>query len=89
MTLLFIAKLNVLPPQIPLYYSRPGSDQQIVQTYYVFLLPLISLIFITANKFFSASILKEEFAQIIAYIQSISIVLMTFYIFVKVILLVS
>lgn len=86
---LFLLKLNTLPPQIPLYYSLPNSDQQIVNVYYIFLLPLITLIFITINYFFGYRIIKDDFARTVTYVQNISIIVLMFYIFVKILFLVA
>lgn len=85
----FVIKINTLPPQIPLYYSRPGSDLQIVQVYYVFLIPLISLIFIGLNSIIAARVLKDHFVKTIAHFQNIFIIVVMFYIFVRIIALVS
>lgn len=85
----FVVKINVLPPQIPLYYSLPGSDQQVVQVYYIFLLPIFSLIFISINSFISAKVLIDEFPKQIARYMNYFVIGIMFYFFIRIIALVS
>ena len=86
---LFVIKMNILPPQIPLYYSHAINDQQIVQTYYISLLPLLVLICLVLNTFFVSKILNNDFSRKVAHTQNIFLIVMVFYIFVKIITLVS
>lgn len=56
----FALSFNSLPPQIPLFYSRPWGEDQLVDLWFIALLPLLlnSLFFINrwvADKFFADS----------------------------------
>lgn len=85
----FVIKINVLPPQVPLYYSLPGSDQQVVQVYYIFLLPIFSLVFISINSFISSKLLTDEFPRKIARYMNYFVIGIMFYTFIRIIALVS
>lgn len=60
-----LAKL-VLPPEIPLFYGFPQSNQQISQSLFLFIPPLISLTFTLFNAYLSIFVdntyLKKVFA---------------------------
>lgn len=51
--LLFL-KLNDLPPQLPLFYSRPWGEPQLASASTIFLLPILSLAVILVNHFLAA-----------------------------------
>jgi len=51
--LLFL-KLNDLPPQLPLFYSEPWGESQLVSASTIFLLPILSLAVILINHFLAA-----------------------------------
>lgn len=85
----FVIKINVLPPQVPLYYSLPGSDQQVVQVYYIFLLPIFSLLFISINSLLSSKFLTDEFPRKITRYMNYFVIGIMFYIFIRIIALVS
>ena len=47
--LLLILKWGNLPPQLPLYYSRPWGDEQIAPRLFVSIFPIISIICLLIN----------------------------------------
>lgn len=49
-----------LPPQVPLLYSRPWGEEQLVSTAGLFLLPFVSTAVLTANHFITLFLLREE-----------------------------
>ena len=49
-----------LPPQVPLFYSRPWGNFQLVNPVYLILLPAISLGLLVINLFLGLSFLKKE-----------------------------
>lgn len=51
-------KFNLLPPQVPLYYSLPWGESQLTQASLLFLLPTISLILLLINHLFAISLTK-------------------------------
>lgn len=57
--ILFI-KFNSLPPQIPLYYSRPWGESELAPVSYIFLLPALSLVVILLNHLLAVFFLKSS-----------------------------
>lgn len=86
----FILRFNQLPPQIPLFYSKQWGEDQLVDLWFIFLLPLILILIFYFNnfvydKYFSNNILVKK---IIYYLNLFIIIIITF-IFLKIIILVS
>ncbi len=67
MAAVFAWKFQSLPEQIPLLYSRPWGEPQIVEYWYIALLPILMHIFYFLNnlivkKFFATEeLLQKEF----------------------------
>jgi hypothetical protein len=53
-------KFNLLPPQIPLYYSLPWGQQQLSQASSLFILPTLSTILLLINHLFAISLAKTS-----------------------------
>ncbi len=92
MILVFIFKFNRLPPQIPLFYSLPLGESQLVDTWLIFLLPIIMNIFYFINNYFykkfflfSENNLYKNIFKITNYFLIIGFTL----IFIKIIFLIS
>jgi len=49
-----------LPPQVPLFYSRPWGREQLASPLSLFLLPLTSFLVIFVNSFLASLISGEE-----------------------------
>lgn len=47
--ILLIGKWNILPPQLPLFYSLPRSNNQLGSTIQLILLPVLSLLIYLLN----------------------------------------
>lgn len=56
MIVVFLLKLNFLPPQIPLFYNLTG-EKQIADTWMIFILPFLLNIFFILNNY----LLKKYF----------------------------
>jgi len=56
---LIFFKFNDLPPQLPLYYSRPWGESQLATSSLILLLPLLSLIILILNNFLAVFLLKS------------------------------
>lgn len=50
-----------LPPQVPLLYSRPWGEEQIVAKSWLFLLPFLSLMVAVSNQMVASFLAKEVF----------------------------
>lgn len=86
----FILKFTKLPPQLPLFYSRPWGEFQITDRWFIFLLP----IFMNGLFFLNLFLYKKLFAQdtfapnLFKYLNLFIVVSFTF-IFIKIIFLVT
>lgn len=83
-------KYTVLPPQIPLLYSLPNSDNQVVDTWIIAVIPLMSFIFININNYIAKrKFAHDVFIRHVVYIADMTIIVACTYIFIKILLLVS
>lgn len=90
MAALFALKFRYFPEQIPLFYSRPWGDTQIVDYWYIVLLPILMHLFyflniIVSKRFFPNQKIPQKIFTISTII---SIVLFTA-VFIRIVLLVS
>ncbi len=51
MLLAFLFKLNQLPPQIPLFYSKATGDAQLADWWFLILIPILLNIFYALNTY--------------------------------------
>ena len=58
-----------LPPQIPLFFSRPWGEQQLIQPILIIILPIFSLVFLIINSLIASMFLEKEkfLSQILAF----------------------
>lgn len=90
MILVFLLRFNTLPPQIPLFYSRPTGEEQLADLWMIFILPFLLNFFYFFNqyveqKFFSDnSLIKKIF-----YYFNIALMIIITFIFIRIIFLVS
>ena len=90
MIVTFFIRIKTLPPQVPLFYSRPWGENQLADTWMVFLIPvLLDFLFIVNNwlynKFFNGNQLIKS---IFGFLNMLLIVGFTF-IFIRIILLIT
>jgi hypothetical protein len=90
MAAIFAWRFQYMPDQIPLLYSRPWGDPQLVEYWYIALLPILMHIF----YFFNAFIIKkffhsEELFQQLFNILNIFVIIAFTGIFLKIIFLVT
>lgn len=87
MVVLFVVFLNLLPPQIPLFYSKIWGEDQLGELWMIFIIPILMNIFYIFNNF----VLHKFFpgntfvSKIISYVNWGVIVFFTF-VFLKIIL---
>ncbi|MBI3620217.1 hypothetical protein HY214_03700 [Candidatus Roizmanbacteria bacterium] len=79
-----------LPPQVPLFYSRPAGEEQLADTWTIILLPLLLHFFyflniIIVKRYFS----ENEFVKKMIHYVNLFLVVIFTVIFVKIIFLVS
>jgi len=56
---LIFFKYSELPPQIPLFYSRPWGDSQLAPLNYAYLLPVLSVGILIVNNFLAIFYLRS------------------------------
>ncbi len=88
MLTVFILRFSHLPPQIPLFYSMPWGEQQLVDIWTILLLPFFLNVLFFFNdfvyrRFFPENPLVKKIIDILNVLLSVSLTL----IFVKIILL--
>jgi len=87
---IFIFKINGLPPQVPLFYSKPEGDDQIVDSFMMFLLPFFSFLFVIVNNFIFIKYFSENklVATVIYYVNML-VILLTSFIFLRILFLIT
>ncbi len=90
MIFVFLIKLDHLPPQIPLFYSRPWGEEQLADWWMIlYLILVLNTLFFLNNyiekKFFADN---QLIAKIFTYLNFFLIITVTF-IFIKIIFLIS
>lgn len=90
MLVVFLFKLNKLPPQIPLFYSRLWGENQLADTWLIFILPVfLNLLFFLNNYLFKKIYSDNELIENIFYYLNLFLILSFTLIFIKIIFLVS
>lgn len=86
---IIIWQWNKLPPQVPLWYSRPWGDDQLAHPLWLLVFPISSLIWYVVNFFFVAKFVLPYriFVQIL-YISSLTVTVLSFISLVKIIFIV-
>jgi len=87
---LFVLKINSLPPQIPLFYSKLIGESQLADLWMIIILPIILDLFFYLNnyiytRFFSGN---EFVKKVINYLNLFLIITITL-IFVRIIFFIS
>lgn len=79
-----------LPPQIPLFYSLPNGNDQVVDTWIISVIPVLSLLCIMMNTYMVKKVLKNNaFIAEVSRVANVVMITMSTYIFVKIIVLVT
>lgn len=83
-------RFTSIPPQIPLFYSQPDGEDQLVDWWMIFILPLIMNILYFFNLFICKKYFPEnEFVKKIVNYLNIFVTISITLIFIKIILLVT
>lgn len=87
---IFVLRYVYLPPQIPLFYSLQAGNEQVVDLPYLFILPLSLIVVISINSIVAKTLFKDtELITAITRTTNIFLSILSAYIFIKVILLVT
>jgi hypothetical protein len=86
----FILRFSSLPPQIPLLYTRPWGEEQLVDFWVIFLLPvLVNGLFFLNDYFYKKFFLGNDLVKKILNFTNIFLTASLTLIFIKIIFLVS
>ena len=90
MIVAFVLKFPTLPPQIPLFYSKPWGEDRVGELWLIVLLPFILNIFFFMNLFFARKFFPENtfIRKIVEYFNLFLIITLTL-IFIKIVFSVS
>ncbi len=90
MILAFLLQYGKLPPQIPLFYSRPWGEDQLADVWMIFLLPVIMNMFYVLNHFlYSKYFNPNNFIKKVMFYSDIFIIVSIIGIFLKILFLIS
>lgn len=90
MMLALVFKSAFLPPQIPLFYSKPQGEAQLVNWWFIFLLPfLLNLFFFLNSLFYKRYFFSNEFVKSVFYYLKIFLLVSYTVIFLKIIFLIT
>ncbi|OGD86315.1 hypothetical protein A2Z23_00140 [Candidatus Curtissbacteria bacterium RBG_16_39_7] len=89
-TLLLLLKFQSLPPQIPLFYSKPWGEERIPEKIWLWLIPFISFLIISFNfLIIPVFIKKERFLVIILSLTSTVSLFLLFWTLIQILILIS
>jgi len=88
-SVLIFIYLDKLPPELPLFYSRPWGKDQLASPRYLFLLPATSVAILFINLFFITFLAKLTLLSVSLLISSFLYSFLSFYALLKIINLIS
>lgn len=90
MVLLFLLKFRTMPPQIPLFYSRPWGESQLADYWSIFILPIFLNLLFFLNQHINNRFYKDNYLirDIIYYLNIFLIISFTL-VFIKIVFIVS
>jgi len=88
--LMIIWRWNLLPPSVPIWYSRPWVTDQLAHPFWLFIFPAMSLLCYLINRAISIYLISEHliFTQIL-FISSLLVSVLSFVAVVKILFLVT
>lgn len=90
MVLGILLSFRTLPPVVPLLYSRPAGELQLVDWWLIIIVPVVMNMLYVLNNFLIQKIFSgSEFAKKIIWYTNLVIILLLTAVFIKVLTLVS
>jgi hypothetical protein len=90
MILVFILRFNTLPPQIPLFYSRPTGEEQLADLWMIFILPFLLNFFYFLNQYLENKLFSDNpLIKKIFYYFNIVLMIIISLVFIRIIFLIS
>lgn len=88
--IIFVWRWQKLPPQIPLFYNKPWGEDQLVDSWLIFIIPFFINLFFYLNHIFQKKFFSNnEFVKTIIKYLNLIIILGGTLIFIKIIFLVT
>jgi len=86
----YLLHMKTMPPQIPLLYSLPIGEDQLVEWWMIFIIPMIMNIFYILNSFiYNRFFFQEQFERVLLRYTNIAVIGICTYLFIRIIFLVS
>ena len=86
----YLFTMKTFPPQIPLLYSLPIGEDQLVEWWMIFIIPIIMNVFYILNSFiYNRFFFQEQFERILLRYTNIVVISFCTYLFIRIIFLVS
>ena len=90
MGLTFLFRFNSLPPQLPLFYTRPWGEEQLADSWVIIMIPVFANMLFFLNdylykKYFLGNMMVKKMSEFLSVFLFISFTLL----FVKIIFLIS
>ena len=86
----FAWRFHLLPPQIPLFYSLPSGEDQLVEWWMIFAIPIIMDAIVVLNSVLIHFIpFQEVFVRKMLRITTVVAVILCTYLFIRIIILVT
>ena len=86
----YILRMHTIPPQIPLFYSLPVGEDQLVEWWMIFIIPfLMNVLYLTNTFIYSKYFHREDFERSVLRYMNMGVVAVCTYLFIRIIFLVS
>jgi len=86
----YVLTMKTIPPQIPLLYSLPIGEDQLVEWWMIFIIPIIMNVFYILNSFiYNRFFFQEQFERVLLRYTNIVVIGFCTYLFIRIIFLVS
>jgi len=87
---IYFLRMHTIPPQIPLFYSLPIGEDQLVEWWMIFLIPILMNILYVVNTFiYTTYFHRQDFEKSLLKYVNMMIIGICTYLFIRIILLVS
>ncbi len=89
-SLIFLINLNKLPPQIPLFYTKPWGEDQLAELWVIFLIPFLFNFYYFINQYIKTRFFKEnDFVEKLFFYTNLSNSLLGLLFFLRIILIIT
>lgn len=86
----YLFVMKTVPPQIPLLYSLPIGEDQLVEWWMIFVIPIMMNMFYILNSYvYNHFFFQDQFERVLLRYTNIAVMIVSVYLFVRIIFLVS